>query len=144
MNPKSVILGFLTMLTIASVSYDVQAASAVQKALNSGATRLTSDQIADQFVGRTGIWISASGDKKIAIYYGKENDLHAEKVGGGWTGKGYYGIADNDSICISWAGKDRGRLRCLHVLIVNGKVTKFNADGSRNGSYEKFVDGKAF
>jgi len=144
MNTKSTIIGCLTVLALAGTSYGAQAGSAMRKALDNGATRLTADQIADRFVGRTGIWVSGSGDKKIAIYYGKKNDLSAEKVGGGWTANGYYGIANDDSICISWAGKDKGRLRCLDVLVVDGVVTKFNVDGSLNGSYEKFVNGKTF
>lgn len=144
MYTKSAIMSGLTALALIIFSGSAQAGSAMQAALDGGATRLTADQIADRFVGRTGIWISASGDKKIAIYYGTHNDLRAQKTGGGWTGEGYYGIADNDNICISWKGKDKGRLRCLSVLVNNGVVIKFNADGSLNGRYENFAAGKAF
>ncbi|RMF00650.1 MAG: hypothetical protein D6773_11130, partial [Alphaproteobacteria bacterium] len=127
MNMRLVITGAITALALGAAWEGAEAGSAMQKALDNGATRLTADQIAEQFVGRTGIWISASGDKKIAIYYGRDNDLHAQKIGGGWSAKGYYGIADTNNICISWAGKDKGRLRCFDVLIVNGVVTKYKA-----------------
>lgn len=113
-------------------------------ALADGAQELTPDQIADQFVGRTGTWVAASGDKTVEVYYGADNDLHGNLVGGGWTGNGLYGVASDGRICISWDGPDDGRLRCLDVLLVDGTVVKYNPDGSRNGHYTAFTDGKAF
>ncbi len=63
-------------------------------------------------------------------------------VGGDWSGTGYYGVANDDSICISWEGSDKGRLRCFEVLIVDDIIKKFAVDGSLNGYYENFEDGK--
>lgn len=144
MTAKTTIIGIFTALALMGTTADVSAESALEKTLANGAKRLTADEIADQFVGKTGTWVSPSGDKKIAIYYGENNDLHAEKLGGGWTGEGYYAIANTDDICISWNGSDKGRLRCLDVLVVGGVVTKFNVDGSLNGTYDSFVGGKTF
>ncbi len=105
---------------------------------------MTADEIAERFVGKTGTWVSASGDRKMLIHYGEDNDLRATPVGGEGSATGYYGITNTDRICVSWDGRDEGRLRCLDVLMVDGTVTKFNADGSLNGSYAAFEEGKAF
>ena len=134
-------LAGLALLVPASVAH---AGSALEAAVAKGANRLTADQISKRFIGRTGIWLSADGKKQIAIYYGANNDLHAKKVGGGWTGNGFYGVTDSNRICIAWKGRDKGRLRCLDVLVVKGVVTKFNADGSLNGTYKSIEAGKNF
>jgi hypothetical protein len=118
--------------------------TARQAALADGAQALTPDQIAERFVGRTGTWVAASGDKTVEVYYGPDNDLHGNLVGGGWTGSGLYGVATDGRLCIAWDGSDDGRLRCLDVLVVDGTVVKYNPDGSRNGHYTGFTDGKAF
>jgi len=144
MTLKRTLIGTLAFAALAASSFGAAAETAKEKALGAGARQLTSDQIAERFIGTTGTWVSPSGTKKVRIYYGRNNDLHGKLVGGNWSGTGYYGVANDDSICISWAGKDKGRLRCLEVLIDDGVVKKFNVDGSLNGSYEKFEMGKAF
>ena len=143
MTSKTTMMGVLAALGLIAASGPALAGSALDKALAEGAERLSADAIAERFVGHTGTWISASGEKEIAIHYGEDNALEAEMVGGGWTGTGYYGITDTDRICVSWDGRDAGRLRCLDVLVVDGTVTKFNADGSLNGTYAGFEEGKA-
>jgi hypothetical protein len=122
----------------------VAADTAREAALAGGARALSPDQIAEQFVGRTGTWVAASGDKTVKVYYGPDNDLHSNLMGGGWTGTGLYGVTSDGRICIAWDGPDDGRLRCLDVLVVDGTVVKYNPDGSRNGHYTAFTDGKAF
>ncbi len=144
MNLKATLIGTLAFVMLAASSFGAAAETAKEKALNAGAKQLTADEIAERFVGMTGMWVSPSGDKKIQIYYGQNNDLYAKLVGGDWSGTGYYGVANNDSICISWKGKDKGRLRCLEVLIDDGVIKKFNVGGDLNGSYENFEEGKAF
>jgi len=90
------------------------------------------------------LWFPKDERQKVLWPTTVQLSLHGKLVGGNWSGTGYYGVANDDSICISWAGKDKGRLRCLEVLIDDGVVKKFNADGSLNGSYEKLEMGKAF
>lgn len=145
MKLKATLIKTLAYAVIAGFSLTVAAESAMEEALGNGAKQLTADEIAGRLVGNTGTWVAPSGDKKIAIHYGEDNVLTGKLLGGDWSGKGYYGIANIDSLCISWDPKDQGRLRCLDVLLVDGVVTKFNAaDGSLNGHYEKIEDGKAF
>lgn len=115
-----------------------------EAALAAGAKRLTADQIAERFVGKTVTFVSASGDKRFLIHYGEDNDVAGKMVGGGWSDTGYYAVADDDSICLSWKGSDKGRLRCMTVLVVDGVVKKYKADGSLSGRIVAFETGKAF
>lgn len=137
-------IGILAALGLMASTVSAMAESALDTALAEGAERLDADQLEEQFTGKTGTWVAPSGDMKIEIYYGESNDLHGEQVDGDWSATGYYGIADDNSICISWDGQDEGRLRCLEAVVADGQVTKFNADGSLNGSYEGFEKGKSF
>jgi hypothetical protein len=126
-------------------SFGAAAESAKEKALSEGAKQLTSNEIAERFAGKTVTFVSASGDRKVLVYYGDDNDMAGKKVvGGDWSDTGFYGVADDDSICLSWIGKDKPRLRCLDVLVVDGIVHKFKADGSLSGSIVKFEEGKTF
>ncbi|MBB3190709.1 hypothetical protein [Halomonas cerina] len=144
MNIKLSLVGIAAFVVLAGTSLSASAETEMEKALNNGAQQLTADEIAEQFVGKTGIWVSASGDRKMRIHYSEDNVLTGKQVKGEWSGSGYYGVANDDSICVSWDHVDEGRLRCLEVLVVDDVVTKFNVDGSLNGSYEKFEDGKTF
>ena len=56
---------------------------------------------------------------------------------------GFYGITDTDRMCIDWDGGGN-RLRCLDVVERDGRFAKYNADGSLNGTYDGFRDGKSF
>jgi len=116
----------------------------LQAALDAGAKRLTADQIAERLVGKTVTFVSASGDKKFLIHYGEDNDVAGKMIGGNWSDTGYYAVADDDSVCLSWKGSDKGRLRCMAVLVVDGVVKKYKADGSVMGRIVASERGKAF
>ena len=144
MNVKMALIGTLAFFVLAASSFGVSAnwVSAKEKALNAGAQQLTSDEIAERFAGKTVTFVSATGDKKFLIYYSKDNDISGKLIGGNWSDTGFYGIADNNTICLSWNGSDKPKLRCMHVLLVDGVVKKFTADGSLSGWIVKFEDGK--
>jgi len=142
MNLKATLIGTLAFVALAASSFGAAAESAKEKVLKDGAKQLTSDEIAERFAGKTVTFVSASGDKKFLIYYSQDNDIAGKMVGGNWSDTGFYGIADNNTICLSWNGSDKPRLRCMHVLLVDGVVKKFTADGSLSGSIVKFEDGK--
>jgi hypothetical protein len=145
MSMRKYVIGCLGVLGLtSSIAAVTGTGSALEQAVADGGHHLGSGELAQQFIGKTGIWVSPAGDKKIAIYYGTNNDLHGQMVGGEWSGRGYYAVANTDKICISWNGSDKGRLRCLDVVVVGDVVTKFNADGSLNGVYEGFEKGKTF
>ena len=107
-----------------------------------GAVQLTADEIAERFAGKTVTFESAKSGKKFLVYYSEANEAAGKMLGGDWSDTGFYGIADNDTVCLSWINRDKPRLRCMHVLVVDGVVQKFKADGSLSGSILKFEDGK--
>ena len=63
------------------------------------------------------------------FHYGADNVLSGILVGGGWSDSGYYGISDEDRVCLSIT-KDRGRLRCVTLLEKDGEVRKYDAGGA--------------
>ena len=110
--------------------------------LRSIVTQLTANEIAERFAGKTVTFVSASGEKKFSIFYSQGNEVAGTMIGGDWSDTGFYGIADNNTICLSWNNRDKPKLRCMHALLVDGVVKKFKADGSLSGSIVKFEDGK--
>jgi len=114
----------------------------MEAALEAGAQHLTSDEIAERFVGKTVTFLP--GDKEFLVHYGEENRLAGEMVGGEWSDTGYYAVTNADSICVSWKTLDEGRLRCFSVLVVDDVVKKFNPDGSLAGDIVDFQSGATF
>ena len=146
MNFKATLIGISAFVLLTAASFGAAAnwVTAKEKALNAGAQQLTSNDIAERFAGKTVTFATASGDKKFLIYYSEDNDIAGKMIDGSWSDTGFYGIADNNTICLSWNGSDKPRLRCFHVLLIDGVVKKFKADGSLSGSIVKFEDGKIF
>ena len=144
MNLKATLIGTMAFAVLAALSFGAAATwiSAKEKALSAGAQQLTSGEIAERFAGKTVTFVKASGDKKFLVYYSEVNEVAGKIIGGNWSDPGFYGITDNNTICLAWNGRDKPRLRCFHVLLVDGVVTKFAADGSVSGSIVKFEDGK--
>lgn len=128
----------LAALTLAS---PVRAGTDLEGALANGGTRLTSDQIAQRLVGHT---VTARlGEKRFLFYYSADNVLTGEMIGGDWSDTGYYGITDDDRVCVSIT-KDKGRLRCLTVVEQDGTLRKYNTAGKATFELLEFHDGKTF
>lgn len=142
MNVKATLIGMLAFVLLAVSSFGAAAETAREKALSAGAKQLSADEIAERFAGKTVTFESATGNKRVLVYYSEGNEVAGKLIGGDWSDTGFYGVADNDTICLSWDNRDKPRLRCLHVLLVDGVVKKFKADGSLSGSIVKFEDGK--
>ena len=141
MNPKTTLIATLACLVLMA-SGAVAGETDKDKALKNGAVQLTADQIAERVAGKTVTFEAAGSGKRFLVYYSEGNDAAGKLIGGNWSDTGFYGIADNNTICLSWINSDKPRLRCLHVLLVDGVVTKFKADGSLSGSIIKIEDGK--
>jgi hypothetical protein len=116
----------------------------MEQALAQGADQLTSDEIARTLVGKSVKFVAASNDQEVWVHYGADNVVTGELIGGDWSGTGFYGVADDDQVCLSWQGRDEGRLRCLYLLEIDGTPHKFRADGSRAGALVRLEDGKVF
>lgn len=113
--------------------------SQLKTALNTGAEQLTSAQIADLIVDKT--VTARAGKKTFLFHYGKDNIIAGKMIGGPWSGRGYYGITDDNQVCLSM-GRDKGRLRCLKLLRVGGTVKKYNVTGKQTFELLEFQDGK--
>lgn len=140
---QSAIYTMLAALPLVLTAPGASAGDTLEQALDQGADRLDADAIVERFVGHTGTWVSPDGAKKINIYYGEDNGLFARPVGGEGQMTGFYGITDTDRMCISWDGGN-DRLRCLDVVEDDRGIVKYNADGSLNGTYEQFSEGRVF
>jgi hypothetical protein len=138
MNYKSMAASGLTALFVLAAPHIVSAQSAQQAALNAGATQLTSEEIEALIVGNT---VKAkSGGKIFYFYYSADNVLSGKLDGGAWSGTGYYGITDDDRVCLSMA-KDKGRLRCLTLMKLQGEVKKYDVEGKMTFELLEFQSG---
>ena len=114
------------------------AGSELQDAMETGATQLSAAEIAELVVGKT---VKAkSGQKTFMFHYSADNVLAGKLVGGNWSGSGYYGITDDNRICISMK-RDKGRLRCLKVLKQDNAVRKYDITGKMTFELLEFQDG---
>ena len=130
-------VGLMALLVLAA-PHVVFAESARQTAINAGATQLTSEEIEALIVGNT---VKAkSGEKVFYFYYSEDNVLSGKLIGGDWSGTGYYGITDDDRVCLSMS-KDKGRLRCLSLLRLDGAVRKYNVTGDMTFELLEFQEG---
>jgi hypothetical protein len=119
--------------------------TALEAAVQAGGEQLTADEIAARIEGNTVRFAFADNDRVVLVHYGPDNRLAGKMIEGGeWSGAGIYGVADTDRVCLSWKGLDAGRLRCLTVLIVNGEMRKYRADGSLMGAVKAVSDGRIF
>jgi len=138
MTYKSLAATGLTALLMVAAPQAAFAETARQTALNAGATQLSSEEIEALVVGNT---VKAkSGGKVFYFYYSADNVLSGKLDGGGWSGTGYYGITDDDRVCLSMA-KDKGRLRCLTLMKLQGEVKKYDVDGKMTFELLEFRPG---
>jgi len=138
MRIKSSISSLTTIAVLSLATANVAADSARDQAIKSGARQLNADEIARLVVGKT--VTAQSGHKKFLFYYGNDNVLRGKLLGGNWSDTGYYGITDDDRICVS-VTKDKGRLRCLSLFSLNGTVRKYNIQGKMTFELLDYRDG---
>ena len=135
------IMGLVAGITLLGLAAGAQANSDIQKALDAGATPLTSDEIAERLTGKTVTFISAKSGDQFLVYYGENNTTAGRKVGSDKTNVGFHAVNDRNQICLGWEGRDLPRLRCMDVLLIDGKMHKFKADGSLTGYISETADG---
>ncbi|MDP4531722.1 MULTISPECIES: hypothetical protein [Marinobacter] len=114
------------MLTDLLLTGHALADSEQRTAIESGAVQLSSEEIEALVVGNT--VRAKAGEKIFNFFYGTDNVISGELVGGNWSGTGYYGVTDQDSVCLSMA-QDKGRLRCMTIMKQNGAFRKYSATG---------------
>jgi hypothetical protein len=138
MSTRATLIGTLVFAVLAGSTVGAAAETAREKALNAGATQLTSDEIANLIVGKT--VTAKSGEKKFLFYYSDDNVLSGKLIGGDWSDTGYYGITDDNRVCLSIT-KDKGRLRCLTLLKWDGSVKKYDTNGNMTFELLGFEEG---
>jgi hypothetical protein len=138
MSTRAALIGTLAFAVLAGSTVGAAAETAREKALNAGATQLTSDEIANLIVGKT--VTAKSGEKKFLFYYSDDNVLSGKLIGGDWSDTGYYGITDDNRVCLSIT-KDKGRLRCLTLLKSDGSVKKYDVHGNMTFELLGFEEG---
>ena len=141
MNKLAALAGILAITGVAVSSAGAAAETAREKAIEAGASQLSADQIADRIVGKT--VTAAAGDKRFLFHYSADNVLSGMLIGGGWSDTGYYGITDDNRVCLSMS-QDKGRLRCLTLLEQNGAVKKYRTDGKMSFELLEYNEGKTF
>jgi len=134
---KFVSLLFAAAAVTGAMSIAAKAETPLEAALVDG-TPLTSDEIAEMIVGYT--VTARAGDKTFMFYYSPENVLTGRMVDGAWSDIGYYGITDDDRVCLSMT-PDAGRLRCMTLVATEGVVQKFDAAGDLTFELLAFADG---
>jgi hypothetical protein len=138
MSTRAALIGTLAFAVLAGSTVGAAAETAREKALSAGATQLTSDEIANLIVGKT--VTAKSGEKKFLFYYSDDNVLSGKLIGGDWSDTGYYGITDDNRVCLSIT-KDKGRLRCLTLLKSDGSVKKYDVHGNMTFELLGFEEG---
>lgn len=116
------------MLTDLLFTGHAMADSERRAAIESGAVQLSSEEIEALVVGNT--VTAKAGEKIFNFFYGTNNVISGQLVGGGWSGTGYYGVTDQDSVCLSMA-QDKGRLRCMTLMKQNGTIRKYSTTGKQ-------------
>ena len=134
-------IGLVAGMSMLGIATGAQAGSDIEKALEAGATRLTSDEIAERLTGKTVTFVSAKTGDKYLVFYGEDNKTAGRKIGGDKTNVGFHAVSDRDQICLGWEGSDLPRLRCMDVLLIDGKMHKFKADGSLSGHISETTEG---
>ncbi len=128
-------------LAATALSTQAQAGSAYDEALNNGAKQLTSEELSERLTGKTVTFVAAGSGDEYLVYYGESNDSASRKVGSEGSATGFHAFTDRNQICFGWEGRDLPRLRCVDVLLIDGEMHKFKADGSLSGHITELADG---
>ena len=138
---KTSIPALIGTLALAGLATAAQAQTDMEKALADGATRMTSDQIAERLAGKTVTFENASSGARALVYYDGGNGTLIKPEGVDEAVEGFYATTLSDRICLGLRGDEPIRLRCVTVLLIDDMMHKFEADGSLRGRVIEEVDG---
>lgn len=130
MKPLPALIG---MLATAGLATAALADTQMEKALADGAKRMTADEIAERLAGKTVTFENASSGDKFLVFYDGANGTLLKKVGSDTVSEGFYAVSLADHICVGAKTNEPIRLRCVNVLLIDGKMHKFELDGSLRG-----------
>jgi hypothetical protein len=135
------LIGLVSAVGLTALAADARAGTAMEEAMQAGAEKLTADEIAERLTGKTVTFVAAGNGDTYLVFYGSDNDAMSRKVGSDTVSSGLYAVTDRDQVCLGWEGRDLPRLRCVDVLLIDGVMHKFKADGTLSGRITELVDG---
>lgn len=140
---RTTLISLISAAALAGLASSAQAGSEFEKAMADGAKKLTGEEIAERIKGKTLTFVAASTGDKYLVYYGEMNEIAGRKVGASGTNTGFHAITDRDQVCLGWEGRDLPKLRCVDVVLIDGVMHKFKADGTLSGYISEVADGNA-
>lgn len=136
-------LGAMTigLLLAGGLAAQTTGGTAMERALADGATRMTSDAIAERLAGKTVTFENATSGKRALVYYDGENGTELRLLDTGDTFEGFYATTLDDRICVGAWSDEPMRVRCVYVLLIDNIMHKYEMDGSLRGRVIEEVDG---
>lgn len=138
---------YLQMFTGAIMAAGLATAAAaetdMEAALADGAVKMTGDEIAERLAGKTVTFENAASGAKVLVYYDGGNGAILRPVGSDKAIEGFYAVDLADHVCLGISSDAPMRLRCMHVLQIDGMMHKFELDGSLRGRVIEAVQGNA-
>lgn len=131
----------VSALALLLIGTGVSAGTQMEDALANGAVRLTADEIHARLADRTVTFENANTGAKALAYYDGQNGLTLKMLGSDALLEGFYATDLADHVCVGVYGDAPMRLRCVHVLLIDGVMHKFELDGSLRGRIIEEVDG---
>ena len=134
-------IGLVSALAFAGFAASAQAGSDFEDAVVNGGKKLTGPELAARLKGKTVTFVSSATGDKYLVFYGEMNEAASRKVGGSASVAGFHAITDRDQVCLGWEGHDLPKLRCMDVVLIDGVMHKYKADGSLSGHISEVADG---
>ena len=129
------------LFALVGFSSPAVADTAMEEALAGGAKQMSADEISERLAGKTVTFQPAGSQDKYLVYYDGANGTLIKKVGTEAVSEGFYAVSVADHVCLGARGGDPIKLRCVNVLEIEGKMHKFELDGSLRGTVIEEDDG---
>ncbi|MES0826780.1 hypothetical protein [Ruegeria sp. SCP11] len=131
---------FAALLALTALSTPALAETQLENALANGAHRLTAEEVSIRLADKTVTFENANTGAKALVYYDGSNSTKL-KLEDGTMLDGFYAFDLADHVCVGVYGNEPMRLRCVHVVLIDGVMHKFELDGSLRGRIIEEVSG---
>lgn len=131
----------LAALALVLLGAEAAAGTPMEDALADGAVRLDADEINARLADRTVTFENADTGERALVYYDGGNGTKLKLLSSGTLLEGFYATDLADHVCVGVHGDEPMRLRCVHVLLIDGVMHEFELDGSLRGRIVEEVDG---
>lgn len=134
---------FTGAMLAAGLATAAAAETDMETALADGAVKMTGGEIAERLADKTVTFENATSGAKVLVYYDGSNGAILRPVGSDKVIEGFYAVDLADHVCLGISSDEPMRLRCMHVLLIDGMMHKFELDGSLRGRVIEAVQGNA-